>query len=242
MLPRPIYLNLSWINHSERTVEMPDQLCATWWPGSENGQQQMMQSKVRETHIIMYPRGDFWSFLSAHECCQALRPWKSLYSPRKQKNQGLCVLLNVSLPFSSPTELLTTKTHCGKDHFHWARSSPLHTFKCIFQFHSVFLFSYNKVELLILTPSCLPWSLFPYPPSSNLFSTISIAKSPPASHRYHSLPASSPHSNDSFTSSLLWWKNPFLPCWFEWLLLCCRHLFVAKNTDLFCTAYPTAAR
>lgn len=75
----------------------------------------------------------------------------------------------------------------------------------------MFLFSYNKVELLTLTPLCLPQSLSPYPPCANRFSTVSIEKSPPASHCYQSLLANSPHSNDSFMSSLLWWKIPSCP-------------------------------
>lgn len=37
-------------------------------------------------------------------------------------------------------------------------------------------------------------------------------------------------------------KNPFVPCWCEWLLLCCRHLFAVQNTDLFCRALPSGCQ
>lgn len=135
------------------------------------------------------PREIFF-FLSVH----TLMPWSCLEvsapSAKAETSGPVCSperarafpLVQMPMPFSSPTALLTTKTHCGKGHLHWARSPPLHTFKCIFQFHSVFLFSYNKVELLALTPLCLPRLLSPYPPRSNRFSAVSTAKSPPATH------------------------------------------------------------
>lgn len=144
-------LILPWINYNERTMEVPDQLHSLWWPSSENRQGQMMLSKMQDIHSLKYPRGGVFS-LNLWAGAWVLP--ETLCALHGGRNTRVCVLLSLPLlmqvpvPSSSPTALLTTEIHCGKSHSHWARLRPLHTSKCIFQFRSVSLFSYNKVELL----------------------------------------------------------------------------------------------
>lgn len=94
-LPWPVRLIQPWTNRSGRTTEMPDQLCPM--PGSENRRDQTMQSKVREIHVLKYPRGDLFFFLSSWAVAWVL-PWQSPHPPWRQKYQGLCVLLDVPVP------------------------------------------------------------------------------------------------------------------------------------------------
>lgn len=143
---------------------MPDRLHPTGQPSSEKGQDRMVQAKIPEIHIHKASQRNFIFLSSAHMSY----PAGVLHGGRKSRgcrlSQRLLCANNHPMPFSNPTELLLSKTHCGKHPFHRAGSS-LHTPKC-FQFRSVFLVSYNKVESLCLTPLWLPLSLLPLPPAS----------------------------------------------------------------------------
>lgn len=136
-------------------------------PALKKARIEWCKQRSQKSTFTKLPRGILFFFLSSHVLPCRCPPWR-------QKIQGLQVVpkapvpcpsaINHPMPFSNPTELLLSKTHCGKHPFHQAGSS-LHTPKC-FQFRSVFLVSYNKVESLCLTPLWLPLSLLPLPPAS----------------------------------------------------------------------------
>lgn len=122
----------------------------------------------------------------------------------------LPLLMQVPVPSSWPTALLTTEIHSGKitsTRQGYLLFTPLNVFSSFVQCPCFPIIKSN----CSLNPSLSPWLLLLHPPRSNHFPSVSTAKSPPAFPCYHSLPVNSPRSNDPFMSSLPWWKIPSCP-------------------------------
>lgn len=182
---------------------MPDWLHPTGQPSSEKGQDQMMQAKIPDIHIHKASRRNFtFFFLGSH-----VLPCRSLCPPWRQKNQGLQVLPKAPVPCPSankhPRLSPAPRSSCPPRHTVPSTLSPgqghLFTLLNVSQFHSVLLFSYNKVKLLCLTPLWLPLSLLPLSPASAA-SLLFLSRDLPLSLTGHCSAMNSPRSH-SFTSS-----------------------------------------
>lgn len=113
---------------------MPDWLHPTGQPSSEKGQDQMMQAKIPEIHIHKASRRNFIFFrwLTCPTLPISVPSMEAEKPGAAGSPEGSCALplcQQTSTPFSSPTELLPSKTHCAKYPFPGAGSS-LHTPKC----------------------------------------------------------------------------------------------------------------
>lgn len=160
---------------------MPDLLHPMGQPSSEKGQDRMMQAKIPEIHIHKASQRNFF-FSSAHMPYPA--GLCALHGGRKNRGCRLSqrLLCLAPLPTTIPCLSPTPQSSCSPRHTVAStlstRQGHLSTLLNVSKFHSVFLFSYNKVESLCLTPLWLPLSLLPLPPCFGCFSAISIKRSP----------------------------------------------------------------